>query len=216
MEVTKEGEIHRDALGGVLASDLLDRLLGVGTDLMAMQAEERAALHFKQQFVGLKASEGDAVGALKAPLEDLVDHQVVAVGGQGIAPAELFIHPTFIAGDAIDLQVEVGAQIQKECPQDVRRQERGLGSVGGVTEQFVEAPITVEKIPQARHDHLARSVALAELFDAGRELGEALGGHAEVVAIGGQFHPFVEVQITQLNDQNGIAIVGDLAQADAL
>jgi hypothetical protein len=83
-----------------------------------MQAEEGAAHHLEQQLVGLETAEGNAVRALKAAAQDRVDHQVVAVGGEFIAPAQLRFDAAFVAGDAIDLQLELASTslrgVQKE------------------------------------------------------------------------------------------------------
>jgi hypothetical protein len=83
-----------------------------------VQAEEGAAHHFEQQLVGLKAAERVPIDPLKATPEDRVDHQVVAVGGEFIAPAQLRFDAALVAGDAIDLQLKLASTslrgVQKE------------------------------------------------------------------------------------------------------
>ena len=202
VQVAEQRVVHRDALAGVLTGDLLHRFLRVGTDLMAMQAEEGAAEHLKQQLIGPEAAEADAIGTGETTPEDLVDHQVVAVGGERITPAQLLAHPAFIAGDAIHLDLELFAQIQQKGLQDVHRQQGGPGAVGGIAEQLIKAAVAVEEIPQAGHHHLAGAVAHPQLPDALGELGQPLCRHREVVAVGGQFNAFIEVQITELHDQH--------------
>jgi hypothetical protein len=85
---------------------------------VAVQAEEGAAHHLEQQLVGLKAAERNSIHPLKAAAEDRVDHQVVAVGGEFITPAQLGLDAALVAGDAIDLQLELASTslrgVQKE------------------------------------------------------------------------------------------------------
>ncbi|MFN9908510.1 MAG: hypothetical protein ACK56F_20670, partial [bacterium] len=101
----------------------------------------------------------------------------------------------FVAGDPVDLQPELAAQIQKERPQDVHRQQGGFAAVGGVAQQLIEAPVGVEEIAEAGDDDFADAIAAADLLDPGGQLGQPGGGHREVVAVGGQIHLLVEVQV---------------------
>jgi len=136
-------------LGGVLAGDLLHRLLQIRPHLMHVEAEEGVAEDLKQQLMGAEAAEADPIDAGERTLEDRVDHQVIAVGRQRITPAQFRCHPAFIARDPVHLHRQGGVEIEQKGAQDVGRQQGGAGAVGGIAQQFIQPPVAVEEISKA-------------------------------------------------------------------
>lgn len=94
--------------------------------------------------IRLKRVEADAVVVSEYLFQEPVAKCVVTVGGTNLAPCQLLLCPSLIAGDSDDVDVEVLPQVEDELTKDVSGKNHCPAPIGGVVNHFVMTPVGVD------------------------------------------------------------------------